>query len=110
MSEDEIRFDDGAAYEQMMGNWSRRVGSIFLDWLAPPSGSRWIDVGCGNGAFTELVVGHCKPTEVQGVDLSAGQLAFARARHKSGLAEFQQGKAMSLPFPDARFDVAAMAV
>jgi len=56
MSEDQIRFEDGASYERMMGTWSRLAGSIFLDWLAPRSGLRWIDVGCGNGAFTELLV------------------------------------------------------
>jgi hypothetical protein len=34
MAESQIRFDDGAAYERFMGNWSRRAGIIFLDWLA----------------------------------------------------------------------------
>ena len=29
------RFNDGAAYERMMGTWSRFAGEIFLDWLAP---------------------------------------------------------------------------
>jgi len=52
----EIRFEDGAAYERMMGVWSRLAGEIFLDWLAPPAGLRWIDVGCGSGAFSELIV------------------------------------------------------
>src|SRR5690348_12803133 len=28
----ELRFDDGAAYENMMGIWSRKVGVTFLDW------------------------------------------------------------------------------
>jgi len=45
MAENQIRFDDGAAYDQMMGTWSRIAGAIFLDWLAPPLGLRWIDVG-----------------------------------------------------------------
>jgi ubiquinone/menaquinone biosynthesis C-methylase UbiE len=53
MDGQQIRFDDGEAYERMMGTWSRLVGDIFLDWLAPRPGQRWIDVGCGNGAFTE---------------------------------------------------------
>ena len=63
-----IRFDDGAAYEQMMGIWSRLAGEIFLQWMAPPPKLRWIDVGCGNGAFTELLVERCAPSEVQGID------------------------------------------
>ncbi len=44
----QIRFDDGAAYERYMGTWSQLVGEVFLDWLAPKSGWRWFDVGCGN--------------------------------------------------------------
>ena len=59
MTEPQIRFNDGAAYEQMMGIWSRSAGQIFLDWLSPPQGLRWLDVGCGNGAFTELLVERC---------------------------------------------------
>ena len=52
MAESQIRFEDGAAYERAMGNWSRRADSTFLDWLAVPPGLKWVDVGCGNGAFT----------------------------------------------------------
>ena len=47
MAEQQIRFEDGAAYERMMGAWSRLAGNIFLDWLAPRPGLRWIDIGCG---------------------------------------------------------------
>jgi ubiquinone/menaquinone biosynthesis C-methylase UbiE len=110
MAEPTIRFNDGAAYEQMMGIWSRKVGEIFLDWLAPRPGLRWIDVGCGNGAFTELLVERCAPSEVQGIDPSEGQLAFARTRPGARLAQFSQGDAMALPFPDDRFEAAVMAL
>jgi ubiquinone/menaquinone biosynthesis C-methylase UbiE len=110
MAEQQIRFNDGAAYERMMGVWSRFAGEIFLDWLAPRPGLRWIDIGCGNGAFTELLVGRCAPAEVQGIDPSEGQLAFARTRPATRIAQFQQGDAMALPFTDNRFDVATMAL
>jgi SAM-dependent methyltransferase len=106
----EIRFNDGAAYERMMGIWSRLAGEVFLDWLAPPPGLRWIDVGCGNGAFTELLVERCAPAEVQGIDPSEAQLAFARTRPAARVAEFRQGSAMDLPFPDGGFDAAVMAL
>ena len=105
-----IQFDDGAAYEQMMGIWSRSVGEVFLDWLVPCRGWRWIDIGCGNGAFTELLVESCAPAEVQGIDPSEGQLAFARARPASRIAQFQQGDALALPFADDEFDAAVMAL
>jgi SAM-dependent methyltransferase len=110
MAELQIRFDDGAAYEQMMGVWSRSVGEIFLDWVAPSSGLRWLDVGCGNGAFTELVCTRCAPAEVHGIDPSDGQLAFARTRPGATAAQFHQGSAMALPFPDNSFDAASMAL
>ena len=110
MAEPQIRFDDGAAYERMMGVWSRLAGEIFLDWLAPRSGLRWIDVGCGNGAFTELIVERHGPAEIQGIDPSDGQLAYARTRPTTRSAQFQQGDAMELPFPSHAFDVAVMAL
>ena len=110
MTEQQVRFDDGASYEQLMGIWSRLAGEIFLDWLAPPSGMRWIDIGCGNGAFTELLVERCAPSEIVGIDPSEGQLAFARTRPASRLAEFRSGDAMALPFPAGRFDAAVMAL
>jgi SAM-dependent methyltransferase len=110
MTQQQIRFDDGAAYERMMGTWSRLAGEVFLDWLAPASGLRWIDVGCGNGAFTELIVERCRPAEVQGIDPSEGQLAFARTRPAGRMANFRQGDALALPFPQAAFDAAVMAL
>ena len=108
--EHQIRYDDGAGYERYMGSWSRLAGEVFLDWLAPRPGLRWIDIGCGNGAFTELLVQRCAPAEVQGIDPSEAQLAFARARPGAGGAAFHQGDAMVLPFPQDRFDTAVMAL
>jgi len=110
MAEPQIRFDDGAGYERMMGKWSRLAGEVFLDWLKPAAGLRWIDVGCGNGAFTELLAERCAAAEIQGVDPSEAQLAFARSRHSAGIAHFRQGDAMALPFPDNSFDAAVMAL
>ena len=94
----------------MMGNWSRLAGDIFLEWLAPRSGLRWIDIGCGNGAFTELLIERCAPAEAQGIDPSEAQLAFARARPAAHMANFRQGDAMALPFSEDRFDAAVMAL
>jgi ubiquinone/menaquinone biosynthesis C-methylase UbiE len=110
MSDQQIRFDDGKVYERAMGVWSGSVGEVFLDWLAPSPGLRWLDVGCGSGAFTELVVQRFAPMEAQGVDPSEGQLAFARARPSARIAKFSQGDAMELAFADNTFDVAVMAL
>ena len=110
MNDSQIRFNDGAAYERMMGTWSRIAGAIFIDWLEPASGLKWIDVGCGNGAFSELLVERCAPAEVRGIDPSEAQLAFARARPAARLAKFDRGDAMALPVPDNAFDAATMAL
>src|SRR5512143_866671 len=108
MATDHIRFNDGAAYEPYMGKWSQLVGEAFLEWLAPQPGLRWLDVGCGNGAFTQLIVERCAPASVDGIDPSDAQLDFARARMTAPNATFHRGDAMALPFADDSVDVAVM--
>ena len=108
MPDNQITFDDGAAYEQYMGLWSQPAGEVFLDWLAPAAGLRWLDIGCGNGAFTELLIERCAPALVWGIDPSEAQLAYARARTASPLVRYQEGNAIALPFPAHAFDVAVM--
>jgi ubiquinone/menaquinone biosynthesis C-methylase UbiE len=110
MERPQIRFDDGAAYEDFMGAWSRLAGAAFLDWLAPAAGARWADIGCGNGAFTELLFERCAPREVHGIDPSPAQLAFARTRLAHRPAQFTEGDAMALPWAEASFDAAVMAL
>ena len=91
-----------------MGVWSQLAGEVFLDWLDPAPAQQWLDVGCGNGAFTGMVIGRCAPASMHGVDPSQQQLAYARAQPALQVAVFEQGDAMALPYPDAAFDVAVM--
>jgi SAM-dependent methyltransferase len=104
----EIHFDDGAAYERYMGLWSRVAGDQMLAWLSPPRGARWLDVGCGNGVFTELLHERCAPSGLVGVDPSPEQLAYARARPALRNARLLQGDAMALPLADGCMNVAIM--
>jgi SAM-dependent methyltransferase len=103
-----VKFDDGAAYEEFMGKWSRAAGEKFLAWLGAPAGLSWVDVGCGNGAFTQLIAERCAPVAVQAIDPSQGQIAYANQRGLAGRVAFRVADAMALPFGDAEFDVAAM--
>jgi ubiquinone/menaquinone biosynthesis C-methylase UbiE len=103
-------FTDGEAYERLMGRWSRLIGESFLDWLALPKGHRCLDVGCGNGAFTEVLMARAAPASVVGLDPSDGQIAFARERAGAKMAEFRVGDAQALPFGDDSFDAAMMAL
>ena len=93
-----------------MGRWSRAVGGVFLEWLAPPKGAQWLDVGCGTGAFTELVLGSCSPANVMGIDPFPEQIEYARSLPIARLAEFKVADALNLPFPDCSFDVVASAL
>ena len=66
--------------QRFVGRWSRAVRGAFLDWLAPPTRVRWLDVGCGGGAFTELVVDTCEPSTVTAVDPAEGQIDYVRRK------------------------------
>ena len=110
MAASAIRFDDGAGYERAMGRWSRLAGEAFVAWLALPPGLQWLDVGCGNGAFTEVVATRCAPASLDGIDPFDALLDYARTRPATRDARFRQGDAMALPYADAAFDVATMAL
>ncbi len=100
-------FSDGAAYERYMGRWSGAVGAIFLDWVAPPQNARWLDVGCGTGVFTELILDKCSPATVAAVDPSAAQIEQARNKPIAKRTDFRVADAQMLPFLDGTFDVVA---
>ena len=108
MTQQQIRFDNGEAYELYMGRWSQLVAAAFLDWLKPANGLRVLDVGCGNGAFTEFFATRCTPASVSGIDPSAPMLDFARTRPALRDADLRQGDAMTLPYGDKVFDLAVM--
>ncbi len=110
MTETQSFFTDGEAYERMMGRWSRAAGEVFLEWLNLPRGLRWADIGCGTGAFTQLLLDRCAPREVQAIDPSADQIAFARTTSAAKAVNFRVGDAQSLPFGDGEFDAAGMAL
>ena len=108
--EQEIKFQDGESYEQWMGVWSQLVGDQFLDWLSPETAKTWIDIGCGNGTFTEQIYNQHDPSEIQAIDPSPEQIDFASRRIVSKRASFQVGDAMDLEFEADRFDYATMAL
>jgi len=110
MADNKGFFTDGAAYERMMGRWSRAAGDVFLDWLALPPRLSWLDVGCGTGAFSQLILERCEPRAVAAIDPSEAQIGYARTTPAAQRVIFQIGDAQSLPFADTEFDAAAMAL
>ncbi len=103
-------FADGEGYEKFMGQWSRVAGRLFLDWLSLPKGLKWLDVGCGTGAFTETIQQTCAAAEIVAIDPAATQVACAQSRNTAQGAQFQVVDARSMPFNNGRFDVAVSAL
>jgi SAM-dependent methyltransferase len=110
MHDTTVVFDDAAAYERFMGRWSRAVGEIFLDWVAPPKGAPWLDVGCGTGVFTQLVLNKCSPAQVVAIDPAAAQIDYARKQAAGRFADYRVADAQALPFADGSFDVVTSAL
>lgn len=110
MNECAFSFDDSTAYERAMGRWSRAVAPLFLQWLAPPTNARWLDVGCGTGVLTHTVLELCAPAAVVGIDPAVSQITEASRRPLAGRAAFRIADARKLPFPDTDFDVVAAAL
>lgn len=98
-------FADGEAYEHYVGRWSRPIGHMFLDWLSQPPDLRWVDVGCGTGALTEIVLEKAVPNCVVGIEPSEGFLGVAKASIEDARAEFMIGDAQSLPLEKHEVDV-----
>lgn len=94
----------GAAYEPYVGRWSRPVAHKFLEWLAIPAGSLWLDVGCGTGALTQAILQIAAPQAVKGVDAAQDYIDFVRGKITDNRATFQLGDAQALPAETAAYD------
>ena len=95
---------DGDAYEKNHGQWSRSVAQKFVNWLDLSEGLRWLDIGCGTGAASSMILNEANPSEVIGIDPSESQVSYATAHVVNECARFQVGDAMSLDFQDGEFD------
>lgn len=96
----------GGAYENYVGRWSRAVAPIFLEWLAIPPGSAWLDVGCGTAALTQAVLETAAPRSVKGVDSAEGFISYANTKITDRRAAFQLGDAQALPVETGACDAA----
>jgi SAM-dependent methyltransferase len=95
----------GDAYEPYVGRWSRLVAREFLAWLSQPPALRWLDVGSGTGALSQVILATASPREVVGVDQSRDFVAYARERVADPRVRFRVADAQALPFPTPEFDV-----
>src|SRR5262245_56634080 len=98
-------WEDGTAYEDYVGRWSRLVAAQFLRWLAAPAGSAWLDFGCGSGALTTSILAEAAPRVVIGCDKSSGYIDHARRQISDPRAEFAVATLPHLPRIDGAFDL-----
>ena len=94
----------GDDYEPYIGRWSRLVAREFLQWLAVPAGSQWLDVGCGTGALSQTILQVAEPTRIKGVDRSDGYVAYAQAHTQDKRVEFEVGDAEALTVDPGSYD------
>lgn len=108
MPEIKLTFDAANDYDRFMGRWSRAIGERFLAWFGASRAKRWLDVGCGTGAFSELILRSAAPASLTGIDPSPQQIDFVRKRLPAHTFEVADSAAM--PFGDGAFDVIASAL
>jgi ubiquinone/menaquinone biosynthesis C-methylase UbiE len=92
------------AYDRFMGRFSRLLSPQMLDLAGVRAGQDALDVGCGTGALTRLLVDRLGAKHVTGVDPSQAFVGAARERFPG--VRIEHGSAESLPFQDDTFDVA----
>ena len=85
--------------------WRRRA----LDRLRVPPDATLLDLCCGTGALTRDMASKVPQGRVVGIDFTPQMLEIARSRTTKGHVRYVEGDVLSLPFPDASFDGAAMA-
>lgn len=98
-----MSFDVAAtAYDAFMGRYSRVLSPQLADLAGVTPGQQVLDVGCGPGALTTVLVEQVGAANVTAIDPSAPFVAAIRARLPE--VEVHEGAAEALPFADDRFD------
>ena len=93
-----------AAYDAFMGRFSRLLSPQMADLAGIAPGQQALDVGCGPGALTSVLVERLGATNVAAVDPSGPFVEATRDRHPG--VTVVQASAEALPFPDRAFDAA----
>jgi SAM-dependent methyltransferase len=90
------------AYGRFMGRFSGPLAEQFVDLVGVEPDQRVLDVGCGSGALTAVLVSRAGVDRVFAVDPSESFVEVVRAAYPS--MDVQRSGAESLPFPDRSFD------
>jgi ubiquinone/menaquinone biosynthesis C-methylase UbiE len=90
----------GEEYDHYWSALTSRLSDPLLDAVSAGPGSRVLDVACGPGYLTGRATE--RGATATGVDIAEPMIRLARLRFPR--AEFRQGDAHALPFPDGCFD------
>ena len=93
-----------AAYECLMGRWSRLLAQQFIDFAGIEDRDRILDLGCGTGSLCLALATRNEPSQIIGVDLSARYVAHAQTRTRDPRLSFRVADALALDLPDACVD------
>src|SRR4051812_1723027 len=100
-----MTFDAPAdAYSRFMGGYSEKLAVELADAAGVGGGQRALDVGCGPGALTAVLVERLGAEAVAAVEPSASFAAAAQERFRD--VDVRHAAAEELPFADDIFDVA----
>jgi SAM-dependent methyltransferase len=100
-----VSFDVAAtAYDAFMGRYSQILSPQMADLAGVRKGQRVLDVGCGPGALTGVLVERVGADNVTAVDPSEPFVAAIRGRFPE--VAVHRATAESLPFEEDRFDAA----
>ena len=94
----------GEAYGRFMGRYSEPLAPVFADWVGVRRGDRVLDVGCGPGALTAVLIDRVGAGRVAAVDPSPPFVESVRRRFPD--LEVHRSAAEQLPFDDGLFDLA----
>lgn len=94
----------GSAYERFMGRWSSLVAEKFLTWLAVPPGMIWLDVGCGTGTLTKLILKTQKPAKIISIDSSEEFISYTKKILSDLSVQFKVCTAESLNIESSSID------
>ena len=99
-------FDVAAeAYDRLIGRYLPTLGMAFADAAGVEEGApprRVLDVGCGPGGLTRVLVSRVGPEHVSAVDPSTPFVAACRERNPG--VDVREGVAEALPYADGTFD------
>lgn len=100
-----MSFDVAAdAYDRFMGRYSQTLAPQMANLAGGRHGDRVLDVGCGPGALTSVLVERFGRERVVAVDPSEPFVDAARTRHPG--VDVRHASAEQLPFDDGTFDAA----